>query len=470
MKREIPAEVHSYDFPEDIRVPDETNDAIFLPTMGKNGLLVFFLIDFRTQRIIAFETDISKEMERFKAETKKHHIESQKPHNMAYDTLVYSISIPHQGERYDDKVVVSFLALSFFLIIDLKTLKLYHLYDENRGHEWLYSSTNEIRNGKMYTSRWQFKDMYKVSVTAKEKIDVEIVEYDIDADRFHLIDTIKGVDYIHTTKITSDGGFIILIEMNTDAVLDCPNLSNESEERQIEIQRKGVVPSDCYIYDLNRKMKTAVLRLPKTPAHIEFDLEDPCICYLSQHNLCITGDNNRVYSFGPATIEKYRITEKGEMQMLKRFEDEETVRIPGHVVFSFKGKQFIVMPSTPLKIFIVDCETMTIHKKIRLGKETKKSDFKDGPLAMLMPLRDATPYTVQAKNESRHLYYSNILTIGIYDFLKDIPVCEFRHNPGFRVLTGGHATRFDGIEMPGIATKTYEEMKKHPFKKPILQE
>lgn len=467
MKKEIPAYIHSFDFPEGVDVPHGTDDCIFIPCLAKDSVTIFFFIDFKTKRIIAFEINLSDEMTRLKEAMGKYHVDNESPHRMPFDTLVYSISLPHQGEIYRQTVIVSFIALNFFVLIDLKALKVYLLFDETRETEWIYSSTNQIRGGKMYAARWRFKDMYKAEVASKKNVDLEIIQYDIDADEFHLIDTIAGVVHIHTTNITPDGRFLLLVEMNTDSILDTPNLSQDPEERQIEIQSQGIVDSDCYIYDLEKKRVASVERLPINPAHAEFDSEDPGIFFLSQHNLCVMGRNNRVYSFGPAIISKYRLTENGRMQRLKEFLDKETVRIPGHTLFSFKGKQLMAMPVTPLQIFIVDRDTMTIQKKIGLRDVSKKPDFEKGPLPLSMPLRDPTPFSVHAKNESRYLYCSNILSIGVYDFLDEKYVCDFKFNPGFRILNGGHASRFQGVKMQVDGNKTYEQMTRHSFKKPL---
>lgn len=459
-EKELKSTVYRYSFPEDTPIPKQADDCIFIPCMALNSHVIFFLVDFKTKTIVAIETDLSEEMTRLRNEIEKCHIDSKSPHRMSFDTLMYSIFTPHQGEHENQTVTVSFTSVDFFILIDLSTMKTYRVSDENKKEVWAFSSTNQIKDGKMYTSRWRFKDMYKQDITLNESVDLEILYYDIEEDKFHLIDTIEGIDHIHTTNISPDSRFLLLVQMTMDSILDSPNLAEESKERQREIQQAGLVNGNCYIYDLNAKKVTSMESVPFSPAHAEFESNNSEYFYLSQHNLCVMGQNNSLYSFGPATISKYCLTEDGKMERILQFQDAETVRAPGHVLFSYEGKQLMVIPSPPLQIAIVDRDTMSIHQKIQLSTKINKPDFSEGPYLHPIPLRDRTPFSVHGKNESRYLYHNNTISIGIYDFVTDTAVCDFKYNPGLRIMSVGHSSKFVDVQLHTQSTKTFTEMKK----------
>lgn len=459
MKKELKSTNYQYSFPDNIHIPQQTDDCIFIPCMALNNTVVFFIIDFKKKYIIAIEINLSKEMDRLKNRISKYHKDSISPHRMPFDTLMYSIFTPHQGELHNKAITVSFTSIDFFIQIDLNTLKTYQIYDNSKKEEWAYSSTNEIKDGKIYTSRWRFKDMYKQDITLNESVDLEILYYDIDDDKFHLIDTIEGIDHIHTTNISPNNRYLLLVQMTMDSILDSPNLAKESKERQREIQQAGLVHGNCYIYDMEEKKVTAMKTIPFSPAHAEFEHHNSKYFYLSQHNLCVMGQNNSLYSFGPANISKYSLTKEGKMELLLQFQHPETVRIPGHVLFSYEGKQLMVMPSPPLQIFIVNRETMSIHKKIKLSDHINNPDFTKGPYLHPIPLRDRTPFSVHGKDESRYLYCNNTLSIGIYDFVSDHSVCEFKFNPGLRIVSVGHSTRFENVQIYSDNIIPFNEMK-----------
>jgi hypothetical protein len=459
MKKELATSIYQYSFPDDIQIPEQADDCLFIPCMSLNDHVVFFLVDFKTKKIVAIDTDLSEEMTRLRKDTEKYHVDSMSPHRMPFDTLMYSVSTPHQGEQYGQIITVAFTSVDFFALIDLSTLKVYCVSDESKKEKWVYSSTNQIQNGKMYASRWRFKDMYKEDITLNRSVDLEILYYDIDEDKFHLIDTIEGIDHIHTTNISPNSRFLLLVQMTMDSVLDSPDLAKESKERQLEIQNAGLVNGNCYIYDLEAKKVTSMESIPYSPAHAEFEHENSDYFYLSQHNLGLMGRNNSLYSFGPAVVCRYRLTEDGKMERLEQFYDVETVRIPGHILFSYEGMNFMVMPSPPLQILMINRDTMSVYKKIKLRENVSKPDFSEGPYQHPIPLRDKTPFSVHGKNDSRYLYCNNTLSIGLHDFIADKAVCDFRFNAGVRIVSVGHSTRLENVKLHLDNVKSFSEMK-----------
>lgn len=459
VKKELASRIYKYSFPDDINIPCQVNDCIFIPCMAFDSKVIFFVVDFENKGVIAIEVSLAEEVSRLRNVINKYHVDCKSPHRMSFDTLIYSIFTPHQGEVCDNLVAVSFTSVDFFVLIDLIALKVYKVSDDSKNEVWAYSSTNEIKDGKMYTSRWKFKDMYKQDITLNESVDLEILYYDIREDRFCIIDTIEGIDHIHTTNISPDNRYILLVQMTMDSILGSPCLAEESKERQREIQQAGLIHGNCYIYDMMEKKVASMEAIPFSPAHAEFECHNSQYFYLSQHNLCVMGENNSLYSFGPASVSKYSLTHDGIMERLLQFHDPEAVRIPGHVLFSYEGKQLMVMPSPPLQIFILNRETMLIHKKIRLSANIKQPDFSEGPYLHPIPLRDRTPFSVHGKDESPYLYCNNTLSIGIYDFVADYLVCEFKYNPGLRIVSVGHSSRFDNIKISSDDLIPYKEMK-----------
>ncbi|TBO44293.1 hypothetical protein [Pedobacter kyonggii] len=440
MKIEVKLNLEITDFPENILVPLDSTGTIFIPSWGNLAEHFYFLVDFERRRTIAFQIDLHTQIASFKERITLIHKEKSSPHQMTFDQFLFWLTVPHSGEFYKNSLYVSFTHCPFFLQIDLTEVKAYLIYDENSSLEYVFSSTNQILEGVMYMSRWNISQMYRnVYEKNANDVDLEILAYDLEQQEFRKIDTIKGRDQIHTTSISSDGRYLVMIEMNTKPSAESLCIRKEDVARKIQILEEGLTDSWCFVYDLLNMRVSDQKIIGGSPAHIVFDREEN-IMYLSKHQIGINGGSNGVdfFSFGPGSLSKYRINDTGELGLEADVSDDHLIRIPGHTMFRFEGNDFIILPVTPEQIFLIDAKSMSVEKRILLRDDIKRIEFVDGPFAYRVMALDRSPYSVQAINEKPYLYYNNASTIGVYNIktgLKD----SFRYGEGKHVAGCGHS-------------------------------
>jgi hypothetical protein len=160
--------------------------------------------------------------------------------------------------------------------------------------------------------------------------------------------------------------------------------------------------------------------------------------------------SGKLYSFGPASLLKLKILSDGSLVNIGVFDFNEAVRLPGHVLFDYKGQNFIVSPSTPHQVLLVNTDGMSLAKRIKLSPNIRSINFTKRPLLHVPLSLDKTPYSVQAKSDEPYLYLSNSSTIGIYNLEQEHRLFNFRYTGENVILGGGHSTRFTEIDIPVI--------------------
>lgn len=442
MKKEIDLQVKKSVFPKNIVSPEIAKEKIFIPCWGENCTHYYYLNDFETDQIIKYEVNLESVLEDFANHIKKLHQEYDNPYNMTYDQFLFWISRPHQGEYHEEKIIVSLNYSPFFICIDIIEERAFIIYDENSETQFVYSSTNQIFKGKMYTCRWDIESMYDPNVSVEEGVSLDLLSYDFREDEFKLISTINGKDQIHSTSVTSDGQFIIMIEQNAKPKY-APNKDKANEEELHSMVQAGLIDSICIIYNLNTK-KYQKHKMEGSPAHVAYDDFDPNLLYFSQHQLGI--NRGQLFSFDSAKLLKFRVQEDCSLTSEYIFDFEKAIRLPGHISFEYENKKLLVAPSTPNQIILVDRTDMSLANNIELSKHVKEISFEKEPYLHVPMSMDKTPYSVQAKTGESYLYLSNATTIGLYCLKEEKRLFNFRYHSDEIVLGGGHSTRFENME------------------------
>lgn len=443
MKKKIDLKVQVTSFPIDMGLPDGATQKIFIPCWGEDFVHHYFLVDFESKNVISYEVNLKEHLKDFKEAILTIHDEQIKPYNMSANQLLFWITCPHQGEYYDGKIIVSMNYCNCFICIDVINSEAFLITDLTSSSQHVYSSTNELYKGKMFTSRWDFKAMYKTDPTKEFSIPVEIISYDINNDSFTLIDTIQGHDQIHSTSVTNDGQNIVLVEQNATPCESKAIMNEANEEELSKIQKSGLVGSKCWIYNIEKREYTS-MDIHGSPAHVAFDENDDKLLYFSQHQLGV--NQGQLYSFSSANILKFKLDTNGTLIKIGTFSNEEAIRLPGHVVFDYKGEELIITPSTPNQIILINRKDMSLFQNIKLSNSIQSIDFNRGPYLHVPMSLDKTPYSVHAKSNEPYLYLSNASTVGLYDLEQNQRVVNFRYAGDKVVLGGGHSTRFAEIK------------------------
>lgn len=157
-----------------------------------------------------------------------------------------------------------------------------------------------------------------------------------------------------------------------------------------------------------------------TGAHADIDCEDPRVIYVSNHNFKFeirpmrewiprwieTGGRieeiHKTTFCGPASLDKYRLTEDGP-RFEGRYTREDFTRGSIHWSFRHRDKKLICTVTAPSMVHLVDAETMTLYKAIRI-----ENDVTDKALIFgVYPSADGEQLYVTSTN-SEYVHVVNI--------------------------------------------------------------
>ena len=229
------------------------------------------------------------------------------------------------------------------------------LVDPGVGDAFL-STTNwfDEETGNLWFASWPAEDTLRRNLKPLNDVCVTIWKAPQDGKPKTRVWQGNLGDSLHQLSISPSKRFLILAELGLRP--DNPN----------DLEQPGIAPSIVLILDLQTQQDWR-LQLPSA-AHVEFDPDDPDICYLSGHNIGLIGP--KVCLFGPAVIQKVRLTENGP-QLLESFTHPDFYRITTHIVFRGRKKNLIAASGYPGYIFLIDAVTMQIHKIIEMEASDK---------------------------------------------------------------------------------------------------
>jgi len=175
-------------------------------------------------------------------------------------------------------------------------------------------------------------------------------------------------DALHQLCLDPSRRFLVLTELGLRLEEPIPAQSPDQAPRvwEQQVRARGVVPSKILVLDLKTGQEWRLSTL--TAGHIEFDPEDPSVCYLSGHNIGLMGVE--VGIFGPGIVHKYRLGETGP-ELLGEFTHERFHRITTHIVFRHRKKTLIGVSGYPGNVFLINAATMKLHGIIEMDSPEK---------------------------------------------------------------------------------------------------
>lgn len=277
-----------------------------------------------------------------------------------------------------------------FLHLDAKKSEAYFV---NPGvtDEFL-STTNWLdgQTGELWFASWNVYETLRRNFNPLDKVTVTIWKFSLRDTKATRVWQGELGDSLHQLSLSPDKKFLVLAELGLR-----PKESSPS---------KKLAPSKVLILAL-KTMQEWRLELP-TAAHVEFDPNDPSICYLSGHNIGLIGP--KVGIFGPGVIKKYRLTQSGP-QLLKSFSHPLFYRITTHIVFNQKDKTYIAVSGYPGSIFLIDATNMQLDKVIEMPSD----DYVDTSQLPHLCLQDS--YGITASNDGKYLFVCATGTLRIID-------------------------------------------------------
>lgn len=433
-----------YPFPTRLSLPPELSSAIFIPGIGTDCTHYYFLVDFARQHVTCWSIDLKKLHQQVMAHFSGQPAPAVPWRQASLARFIEVIHFPHSAECYGEWIYVSFIEGSFILALHAFSDEHRLVFDSAAGSHKMYSSTNQIRNGRIHFTRWNLDDTFAHEADRTRAIPLEIGTYDITRGTFDIAGVISGPDDIHATAVTSDERTYVLVEMSQDPIAAEVPRDDQFEqlpaERKCEIRDQGIHASEVITFDAlsGRAHRTLV---PNGPAHVEWDPYDDSVYYLSSHNLVTNNDS--LYCFGNTRIDRFRIVD-GASVLQDSYEADDLLRAPSHRLLTYGGSRLMAIPVFPNQVHIVNLETMSRYKTIHLSKRpAAKPDFSGGPIRYPRSMEDKTPYTVDAADGTPYLYLSSVWNVTAFDFEREEKLATVGYNRNKPAILIGHASKFD---------------------------
>jgi hypothetical protein len=249
-----------------------------------------------------------------------------------------------------------------FLHLDLNGQSA-QLVDPEVGNE-LLSTTNwfDHKRQELWFASWPAEATVRRILNPRATVRAKIWKLSIRDKHVEQIWQGNLGDSLHQLSLSPDHSFLILTELGLRSEEPIPAESTTLNQHAWErVLKRGVVPSEIIVLNLKTGKECRLSML--TAGHVEFDPEDPEICYLSGHNIGLFGV--RVGIFGAGKIQKFRLKESGPA-LLGEFTHPCFHRITTHIIFRHSEKTLIGVSGYPDTVFLIDASTMKLHKTIKM--------------------------------------------------------------------------------------------------------
>lgn len=252
-----------------------------------------------------------------------------------------------------------------FLHLDLNQHSA-HLVDPEVGNEML-STTNwfDTEQQELWFASWPLEATVRRIINPRDSVRVTIWRLPLHRKQAEKVWQGSLGDSLHQLCLSPDRRFLVLTELGLRP--EEPFSDELPVQATTAWKRKGgVISSQVLVLDLKTGREW---RLPMLSAgHVEFDPEDPEVCYLSEHNIALIGV--RVGIFGPGAIGKFRLKGTGPI-FLGKFTSPYFHRITTHILFRHRGRSLIGVSGYPGTVFLIDAGTMEPYKSIETDSREK---------------------------------------------------------------------------------------------------
>lgn len=339
--------------------------------------------------------------------------------------LPYLIN-PHSCFKVGNKMLIFMLQAHFFREIDINSLEnCAILLKKENASDVIFSASSigNIEDQKIYLSVNSSNDRADIYNGIKKEMGFEFLLYDVKKRKFEhckkvdsgLIDNMHQVGY-------SDKGFLVSLDMNISVNVDVNKMPDLSNETMRLMYHKAAFPKGkLFLWDMNEKKMLFIDPPLCTPAHVEFDVHDQSIFYVSCHNMSKFKGNMVLH--GPGAIVKYRYS-RGCLEQLNVFTDATFNRITTHKVFFYNGDTFLAVTGYPNFLYIIRADTMSLVTKIKLFEAESPIDYSNG-LHVCTGNRNA-PLYLQVNSEGTHVFLVNSNTCFSVEWMNGI-VQKFKY-------------------------------------------
>lgn len=377
--------------------------------LNSNFHEVYYIIDLEEKKSKEIEIDNTKEQEKLLDMIKKQFPDGNLPYGAmeAGQFIPYLIN-PHSCYKVGNKMLSFMLQAPYFRKIDLTSFQ-----SEKITYTWCNEFTDVIFSASTIGTTPD-QSVYLTVNSSHERADIyngvklemgfDIVKYDVMRSKFEKCKQIeKGlIDNMHQVGY-SKNGFLVSLDMNISVNINVNDMADlRDENAQIEYNNAYFPKGKVFIWDMIHNVLKVIVPPLCTPAHVEFDLKDQTIFYVSCHNM--SKFKAGMVLHGPGMIVKYQY-KNGQIKELEQFTDEDFNRITTHKLFYCNDKAFLAVTGYPNYLYIIEAATMTCIRKIRLFEAEIPVSYSNGLFPCIK--NKNAPLYLQVNKEGTEVFLVN---------------------------------------------------------------
>lgn len=149
-----------------------------------------------------------------------------------------------------------------------------------------------------------------------------------------------------------------------------------------------------------------------SPAHFEKDDVSGDV-FVSSHNFL---SFDRIYFLGPAAIDRFSLSDEGEMKKIATFTNPLIYRMTSHKVFSYDNKTYVCSFGQPSRLVFIDAEKMEMlhYEDIEENVPTDPAELYE--LVNRGGMEEVTIKTIEVSPDGKFIFFLSYGFIYIYNF------------------------------------------------------
>jgi len=328
----------------------------------------FDIIDFKKKGIERWSVphlDVSRAEKQIRAKVKPENFPGSADFFVKEMLSTHVLQVSPKGKLFVNRG--NFLNGTSFYMIDTEKSEAFVMMEEDDEEPMFYTCTGgfDSNYSRWYFVRWPLSDSAAIMNGETDVARCEIGAVELETGNVEIFHTLENDDRIHQITVSPDDRYLVFTSFKSDMRVRYPRVAMaEDPEGYRRSHEAGIIPKSVVTLDMQTK-EHWVTEVPfPVSAHMEFDLHDPTVFYVSGHNFSISYKPEVIIE-GDGAIIKMQIQD-GTTPVIGQYAPGDLFRVSQHVPFSYNGKTIITVTNTPNKLDLVDGEMMTLWRREEL--------------------------------------------------------------------------------------------------------